>query len=206
MDDDDLRRGKPTVHIAFDEASAVLAGDALLALAFQILCEEPTHPLAQIRAELASELAQASGAAGMAGGQMMDLLDLPMQPDIEFIARLQRLKTGALINWCVDAGAILGQAAADQRTSLKGYAQCLGLAFQIADDLLDVVGNEAAVGKKLRKDAAHGKATFVSLMGVDRARQQAQMLVEQAVDHLRGFGDRAALLRDLARFAIERDR
>ncbi|HEY0012521.1 MAG TPA: farnesyl diphosphate synthase [Allosphingosinicella sp.] len=208
MDDDDLRRGKPTVHRAYDEAIAVLAGDAFLALAFEILADPHTHPSGEVRAELTVELARASGAAGMAGGQMLDLLcESGGRPlDIEAITRLQRLKTGALIAWSVDAGAILGAASPEQRTSLRGYAQNLGLAFQIADDLLDCEGDEATAGKRLRKDEAAGKVTFVSLLGAERARRQAEMLVDQAIDHLRSFGERARLLEAIARFAVNRDR
>jgi farnesyl diphosphate synthase len=208
MDDDDLRRGKPTVHRAYDEATAVLAGDAFLALAFEILADPATHESGEIRAELTVELARASGAAGMAGGQMLDLLSESggAALDMEAITRLQRLKTGALIAWSVDAGAILGGASPEQRTSLRGYAQNLGLAFQIADDLLDREGDEEAAGKRLRKDEAAGKVTFVSLLGAKRARRQAEMLIDQAVEHLRGFGERARLLEAIARFAISRDR
>lgn len=206
MDDDDLRRGKATVHVAFDEATAVLAGDALLALAFEVLCDPQTHPSAEVWAELAGELARAAGAAGMAGGQMLDLLPSDEPHDIEAIARLQRLKTGALIGWSVEAGAILGDAPVEMRTSLRGYAQKLGLAFQIADDLLDVAGNEATVGKRLRKDHEQGKETFVTLLGEERARRQAEMLVEQAIEHLRCFDGRAQLLTEIARFTINRDR
>ena len=206
MDDDDLRRGKPTVHVAFDEATAVLAGDALLAMAFEILCDPQTHPSPQVWAELASELARAAGAFGMAGGQMMDLLPADEPLDMESITRLQRLKTGALIGWSVEAGAILGGAPSDMRTSLRGYAQKLGLAFQIADDLLDVTGDEATVGKRLRKDHEHGKETLVTLLGEQRARRQAEVLIEQAVEHLHCFGGRANLLIELADFVINRDR
>ena len=206
MDDDDLRRGKPTVHVAFDEATAVLAGDALLAMAFGILCDPQTHPSAHVWAQLASELARAAGPFGMAGGQMMDLLPPEEPMDMESIARLQRLKTGALISWSVEAGAILGGASAETRTSLRGYAQKLGLAFQIADDLLDAAGDEAAVGKRLRKDHEQGKENFVTLLGEQRARRQAEVLVEQAIEHLHCFEGRAKLLIDLAQFAINRDR
>ncbi|GAA3907484.1 polyprenyl synthetase family protein [Sphingomonas limnosediminicola] len=206
MDDDDLRRGKPTVHVAFDESTAILAGDSLLALAFEILAGASIHPIADVCAELVRDLAFAAGASGMAGGQMLDLLDDDGPSDIEAIARLQRLKTGALIAWCVEAGAILGGATAEQRTSLRGYAQNLGLAFQIADDLLDEDGDPATVGKRLRKDAGRGKETFVSLLGKDRARQQAEMLVDQAIDHLRSFGESSSLLAEIARFSIDRDR
>jgi farnesyl diphosphate synthase len=206
MDDDDLRRGKPTVHRAFDEATAVLAGDALLALAFEILADPPTHPEPLVRAELSLELARAAGAAGMAGGQMLDLMPPDDAFDFEAITRLQRLKTGALIGWCVEAGAILGHASPEHRTALRGYAYCVGLAFQIADDLLDVDGDEAKAGKKLRKDDSQGKVTFVSLLGVDRARRQADMLVEQAIEHLQPFGPSADTLRTIARFTVRRER
>ena len=206
MDDDDLRRGKPTVHRAFDEATAVLAGDALLALAFETLADPATHPSGEVRAELVMELARAAGASGMAGGQMLDLIADGEALDMEAITRLQRLKTGALIAWSVEAGAILGGASAENRISLRGYAHNLGLAFQIADDLLDCEGDEAAAGKKLRKDEAQGKVTFVSLLGAERARRQAEMLVAQAVEHLHGFGERGRLLAAIARFAISRDR
>ena len=205
MDDDDLRRGKPTVHRAYDEATAVLAGDALLAFGFEILSDPATHPSAEIRCELVRELAVAAGAAGMAGGQMLDLLGPAQQSDFDAISRLQRLKTGALIGWCVDAGAIMGGAGAELRTSLRGYAQCLGLAFQIADDLLDHDGDEGKAGKRLRKDEAQGKATFVSLLGAERARRQAEMLVDQASAHLHAFGARAQLLREIVHFAVRRD-
>jgi farnesyl diphosphate synthase len=204
MDDDDLRRGKPTVHRAFDEATAVLAGDALLALAFEIL-GDPAMPVSgDIRAELVCELARAAGAGGMAGGQMLDLFPTEAL-DLDSITRLQRLKTGALIGWCVEAGAIMGQASAEARTSLRGYAHCLGLAFQIADDLLDQDGDEARVGKKLRKDDDQGKVTFVTVLGVERARRQARLLVDQAREHLQGFGSDADLLAAIARFAVSRD-
>ena len=206
MDDDDLRRGKPTVHIAFDEATAVLAGDSLLALAFEILCDDLTHPSAQVRCELACELARASGAEGMAGGQMLDLLPAKAGMDIEAIARLQRLKTGTLIGWSVEAGAILGSASPEHRTSLRGYAQNLGLAFQITDDLLDVEGDEAVVGKRVGKDQDQAKATLVTLLGVERARQQAAYLAQQAIEHLHCFEGRAGLLVELAEFAVSRKR
>jgi farnesyl diphosphate synthase len=205
MDDDDLRRGKPTVHRAFDEATAVLAGDALLALAFELLANPASHPSGDVRAELVSELARAAGAAGMAGGQMLDLLPGEAM-DLDTITRLQRLKTGALIGWSVEAGAILGGAAPELRTSLRGYAHCVGLAFQIADDLLDHDGDETKAGKRLRKDEEQGKATFVTLLGADRARRQAEILVDQAIEHLRAFAGRAQLLEAVAQFAISRDR
>lgn len=206
MDDDDLRRGKPTVHLAYDEATAVLAGDSLLALAFEILCDPLTHPSGEVRAELACSLAHAAGAHGMAGGQMLDLLPATGGADMDSIARLQRLKTGAIIGWAVEAGAILGMASSDQRTSVRGYAQNLGLAFQIADDLLDAQGAEESVGKRVGKDAAQGKENFVTLLGPERARRQAEILVDQAIDHLRPFEAKADLLVAIARFAVDRDR
>ncbi|GAA4745347.1 polyprenyl synthetase family protein [Sphingomonas daechungensis] len=206
MDDDDLRRGKPTVHVAFDEATAVLAGDSLLALAFEILSDPATHPLAEVRVELVRDLAHAAGAFGMAGGQMLDLLPAYQPADMEAVARLQRLKTGALIGWSVECGAVLGRAGAEERLSLRGYAQNLGLAFQIADDLLDVTGDPSAVGKRLRKDGDQGKETFVTLLGADRARRQAEMLVDQAIEHLHPFAASAELLIAIARFSISRDR
>ena len=206
MDDDELRRGKPTVHVAFDEATAVLAGDSLLALAFEIVTHPMTHPNAESRCELARELAHAAGACGMAGGQMLDLIAMHDKGDLEAVTRLQRLKTGALIGWAIEAGAILGGASVDMKVSLRGYAQKLGLAFQIADDLLDLFGDEATVGKKLRKDEEQSKETSVSILGAERARQQATMLVEQAIEHLRPFGPSAELLAAIARFSIARDR
>ena len=206
MDDDDTRRGKPTLHKAFDEATAVLAGDALQALAFEILADEATHEDPYVRAELVLELARASGPGGMAGGQMMDLVAENETFDLPTTTRLQQLKTGALIGFSVEAGAIMGKASAETRMRLRGYARDLGLAFQIADDLLDVEGESAKTGKAVRKDAEAGKATFVSLLGLDRAKKQAEMLIDQAVGHLHGFGQEADLLRAIARFAIERDR
>jgi farnesyl diphosphate synthase len=205
MDDDDLRRGKPTVHRAFDEATAVLAGDALLALGFEILASPRTHPDGGVRAELTAELARAAGAAGMAGGQMLDLLPPDGAVDIDAVTRLQRLKTGALIGWSVEAGALLGRAEPELRTGLRGYAQCLGLAFQIADDLLDREGSEAKCGKRVGKDQEQGKETFVSLLGPERARRQAGLLVDQAIAHLRPFGAGGRLLASVARFVVERD-
>ena len=206
MDDDDMRRGKPTVHKAFDEATAVLAGDSLHALAFEVLADPATHEDPFARAELVLELARASGPSGMAGGQMMDLAAALTDFDLGATTRLQQLKTGALIGFCLEAGAIMGRIPENQRTPLRGYARDLGLAFQIADDLLDVEGESGKTGKAVGKDAAAGKATFVSLLGVERARTQASMLINQAIDHLHGFGSEGDLLRAIARFAIERDR
>jgi farnesyl diphosphate synthase len=174
MDDDDLRRGKPTVHKAFDEATAVLAGDSLHALAFEILAHEATHKDPQVRSDLVLELSRASGPNGMAGGQMMDLLAENRSLDLPAITRLQQLKTGALIEYAVEAPCILIRLAREARTPYRGYARDVGLAFQITDDLIDHSGSEAAAGKRTGKDARAGKATFVSLFGADRARRQAR--------------------------------
>ena len=206
MDDDDMRRGRPTVHRAYDEATAVLAGDSLHALAFEVLAEPTTHPDPFVRAELTLELAKASGPAGMAGGQMMDLVAEDETFDLPTVTRLQQLKTGALISFCLEAGAILGHVPPEGRRPLRGYARDVGLAFQIADDLLDVEGDAELTGKAVGKDADAGKATFVSLLGVERARAQAAMLVDQALSHLAGFGAEADLLRAIARYVVERDR
>lgn len=206
MDDDDMRRGKPTVHKAFDEATAVLAGDSLHALAFEWLCDPVTSADPFVRAELCCELARAAGPTGMAGGQMMDLAAETANFDLPTVTRLQQLKTGALIAFSVEAGAILARIPPDSRTPLRGYARDIGLAFQIADDIMDVEGDEALAGKALHKDDAAGKATFVTLMGLERAREQAGLLVEQAIAHLAGFGEEATLLRAIARYVVERDR
>jgi farnesyl diphosphate synthase len=205
MDDDDLRRGKPTVHRAFDEATAILAGDSLHALAFEVLADDATHEDPFVRAELIADLARASGPAGMAGGQMMDLAAEETRLDLPSVTRLQQLKTGALIGFCLEAGAIMGRIPPEGRTRLRGYARDVGLAFQITDDILDVEGEEAKTGKRVGKDGAAGKETFVSLLGVERARQQAAILVGQATEYLGSYGAEADLLRAIARFAIERD-
>ena len=206
MDDDDLRRGKPTVHKAFDEATAVLAGDSLHALAFEWLCDPVTSSDPFVRGELCCELARAAGPAGMAGGQMMDLAAETSNFDLPTVTRLQQLKTGALIAFSVEAGAILARIPPDSRTPLRGYARDIGLAFQIADDIMDVEGDEVLAGKALHKDDAAGKATFVTLMGLERAREQATALVDQAIGHLANYGDEATLLRAIARYVVERDR
>ncbi|HEX8668146.1 MAG TPA: farnesyl diphosphate synthase [Allosphingosinicella sp.] len=205
MDDDDLRRGKPTLHRAFGEATAILAGDSLHALAFEILADDATHEDPFVQSELVAELARAAGPAGMAGGQMMDLAAAEGKLDIAAVTRLQQLKTGALIGFCVEAGAIMGRVPPEGRTRLRGYARDVGLAFQIADDLLDEEGEEEKTGKKVGKDRAQGKETFVTLLGHERARCQAELLVAQAIEYLQTFGPEADLLRAVARFAIERD-
>ena len=206
MDDDDLRRGKPTAHRAYDEATAILAGDALQTLAFEILAGEETHEDPFVRCRLVARLAAASGAAGMVGGQMIDLAaESAAEPlDISAITRLQRLKTGALIAAACASGAILGHAGAEGARALEGYAHDLGLAFQIRDDILDVEGDEAETGKKVGKDAAAGKATFVSILGLDGAKARARMLADQAARHLAPFGARAGALALAAEFSISR--
>jgi len=206
MDDDDMRRGKPTVHRAFDDATAVLAGDSLHALAFEILASPQTHPDPFVRGELVSTLALASGPEGMAGGQMMDIEAENATFDLQTVMRLQALKTGALIAASVEMGAILGRIPPEGRTHLRGYARDIGLAFQIADDILDVEGDPELAGKALQKDADAGKGTFVSLMGLERAKQQAEMLVAQANEHLSCYGSEANLLRAIANYITERDR
>jgi farnesyl diphosphate synthase len=207
MDDDDLRRGKPSCHKQFDEATAILAGDALQALAFEVLADIDTHGDPAVRAHLVVDLAKASGAHGMVGGQMLDLIAEQQSAEamsIGAITRLQRLKTGALISFACTAGAILGKAAEPMRNALSAYAHDLGLAFQIVDDLLDVEGDPSVVGKATGKDAAAGKATFVSILGLERARAQASMLARQAAAHLEPFGDKADLLRQAANFVVSR--
>ncbi len=205
MDDDDMRRGKPTVHRAYGEATAVLAGDSLHALAFEILASTDTHSDPFVRSELIATLALASGPDGMAGGQMMDLAAETSDFDLATVTRLQALKTGALISASVEMGAILGRLPPEGRTHLRGYARDIGLAFQIADDILDIEGDEELAGKALHKDDAAGKATFVSLMGLERAREQAALLVDQAVEHLSSYGKEADLLRAVAHYITERD-
>lgn len=204
MDDDDLRRGRPTCHRQFDEATALLAGDALLTRAFDVLAAEPTHADPAVRCALVAELAHAAGAAGMVGGQMIDLRAAELNMDVAAITRLQQMKTGRLIGFSCEAGAVLAKASANLRQALRNYAHDLGLAFQIADDLLDVEGDAAQVGKRVGKDSDAGKATFVSLLGIERARAQARLLADQACAHLDPFGDKADLLRATARFVVER--
>jgi farnesyl diphosphate synthase len=204
MDNADLRRGKPTCHKQYDEATAVLAGDALLTLAFGVLGDAKTHGDPQVRCDLIATLAHAAGALGMCGGQQFDLMAEKMKLDIGAITRLQRLKTGELIAWSCEAGAILGKQPQEIRHRLQLYAHDLGLAFQIADDLLDAEGSEAVVGKSVGRDADAGKATFVSILGIDRARAQAALLADQAAKHLDLFGEKGKLLQDAARFVVER--
>jgi farnesyl diphosphate synthase len=206
MDDDDLRRGRPTCHKQFDEATAILAGDALLTLAFEVLAHPETHPDPAVRSELVTALAAAAGAVGMAGGQMFDLAAEQNGRSFSLadITRLQAMKTGRLIGFACEAGAILGTASGDRRAALARYARDLGLAFQIADDLLDAEGSEAEVGKKLGKDEAAGKATFITHLGRDGARKKAQALALAAVSHLEIFPYKTQTLQSIARFVVER--
>ena len=204
MDDDDMRRGRPTVHKAFEEATAILAGDGLLTRAFEVLADPATHLDGAVRCALVAALARAAGAEGMVGGQMIDLAVEHRATGIGEITRLQRLKTGALIHFSCSAGPIMAHAPAQLRDAMHFYAQDFGLAFQMADDLLDVEGDAAALGKATGKDAGRGKATFVSLLGVERAREQAARLADQAAAHLASFGPDADRLRQLARWAVER--
>lgn len=204
MDNDDLRRGKPTNHIVFGEAAAILAGDGLLTFAFQILSGAKTHADPAVRCELISALAQASGAWGMVGGQMMDLESENKQLTVDEIIRLQRLKTGELFAVSCEAGAILGKAPSMMRKLMRAYAHDMGLAFQITDDLLDVEGTRVQTGKGVRKDKIAGKATLVSGIGVERAREHAQILIRQAISYLDVFDKKADNLRALAEFVISR--
>ena len=205
MDDDETRHGKPTIHRAFDEATAVLAGDALHDLAFELLADPVTSGDPFTRIELVAALTSASGYQGMAGGQMMDIVAEGQDFDLPTVTRLQQLKTGALLCASVEMGAILGKLPPEGRAHLRGFARDIGLAFQIADDLLDHEGDEAAAGKALRKDAGAGKQTFVSLLGPERARAQAQALADQAVAQLAQHGKEAELLRAVARYIVERN-
>ena len=204
MDDDDLRRGKPTTHKAFDEATAILAGDALLTYAFEILSDEATHPNAAIRMKLVSGLARASGLAGMVGGQMLDIeAETSAAAALSDITLIQSLKTGALFSYACEAGAILG--AADP-APLRRYAEKIGLAFQIADDILDVESTPEALGKATQKDKGKGKATFVDLLGLAEAKSRAASLVAEAINSLSPYGDKADVLNEAARFIVARQK
>ena len=205
MDDDDMRRGRPSLHKAYDEATAILAGDALLTLAFELLADEATHADAEVRAKLVAGLAKAAGMRGMVGGQMMDMLSPDLALDAGGLTRLQKMKTGALISFAVEAGAALGKAGDAPQHALVNYAHDIGLAFQIYDDVLDVEGASATLGKSAGKDAASGKVTFASLLGTERARAQARLLVDQAINHLDIFGPEADALRQAAEFVIQRE-
>ncbi|MGB3627106.1 MAG: polyprenyl synthetase family protein [Henriciella sp.] len=204
MDDDDLRRGQPTVHKAFGEATAVLAGDALLTLAFKILANEDTHSDPAIRLKLVERLADAAGARGMVGGQMIDMLEDESPRDLNTITRMQRMKTGALISYSVEAAGIIGGASENARHALAGFAQDLGLAYQIADDLLDATGDQAVVGKTVRSDAVAGKANFVTILGVEGARERVRLLAAQAKQHLAFFRSRAHILLQSVDYVLDR--
>ena len=204
MDDDDFRRGQPTVHKAFDEATAVLAGDALLTLAFKILASTETHDDASVRAMLIERLADSSGARGMVGGQMIDMLESDSPRDLNTITRMQRLKTGALISYATEAAAIVGRAREAERNALAGFSNDLGLAYQIADDLLDATGSEDRAGKPLRTDEAAGKANFVTILGIEGARQRVRILAAQAKEHLAIFREKAHILLQSVDFVLDR--
>ena len=204
MDDDDLRRGQPTCHKKFDEATAILAGDSLLTLAFELAAAPDGHPDPAVRAEIVHSFAIAAGGVGMAGGQMMDLAAAEGDLDLAAVTRLQVRKTGALFRFSCTAGAILAKRQGAEREALGRYADNIGLAFQIADDLLDVEGSESDLGKAVGKDAAAGKATFVDLLGREQARLRATQLAEDAVMALAPFGEAADLLRDMARYIVAR--
>ncbi len=204
MDDSDTRRGKPATHKQFDEATAILAGDGLLTAAFEVLVDPATHSDPRIRLGLVECLAKAAGPNGMVGGQMLDLIAETTQFDIGAITRLQRMKTGEMIAASCVMGGILGNASPPQRQALVNYAHAVGLAFQIVDDLLDAEGDPEQMGKPARKDAVANKATFVSVLGADRARQQAQILIDQAIGHLRMFDGRGEDLEQIAQFVVTR--
>jgi len=204
MDNADMRRGVPTVHIKFDEATAILAGDALLTLAFEVLSDRETHPDPYVRMELVRKLAEASGPQGMVGGQMLDLIGETEEFDLGTISRMQRMKTGKLMAFACEAGAILGKADDVHKKALNNYAFDLGLAFQVTDDILDVEEPAAMTGKPANQDEKAGKSTFVSTMGKDQAKGRAEMLVQQSCRHLNVFEGRADMLKELAKYVLER--
>jgi farnesyl diphosphate synthase len=204
MDDGELRRGRPTVHRQFDEATAILAGDGLLTHAFDVLADPLTHPQAEVRIALVAGLARAAGPLGMVEGQMLDLIAETTRFDLDEIIRLQGMKTGAIIVFGCEAGAILGEASGADREALRGYGRDIGLVFQITDDLLDIEGSEEVVGKSVGRDVAAGKATFVSLLGHAGARSEARSIADRAVAQLDRFGPRAQTLRGLAAFVLNR--
>jgi len=204
MDNDDLRRGKPTVHKAFDEATAILAGDGLLTLAFDILANEKTELSEKTRLTLIGALARASGIGGMVGGQALDLQAETQKPDEHGIITLQAMKTGALIRYACEAGAIIGNATAEDRERLSSFGAAIGLAFQLADDILDITADTASLGKTAGKDITADKATLVALRGIDWAKSQLTGLIEQAETLLQPFGKKADILRKTAEFVANR--
>ncbi len=204
IDNDDLRRGQPSSHKKFGEATAILAGDALLTFAFEVLADEGTHRDAAVRIELVEAVSKAAGFAGMVGGQVIDILAANQKLDFNEIVRLQRMKTGALFAISCEAGAILGRAPRNLRNALRAYANNLGLAFQITDDLLDAEGTREETGKNVGKDKNAGKATLVSCLGIEQAREHSRMLAIQAIEHLGVFGEQANLLKVLAQYVITR--
>jgi farnesyl diphosphate synthase len=206
MDNDDLRRGKPSCHKQFDEATAILAGDALLTQAFEVLVDEETHPDPRVGTQLVRAMASAAGPHGMVGGQMIDLAGEGQSLSEAQVTHLHLLKTGRMFAFACEAGAILGKAPTSMRMGLRAYAHDMGLAFQIKDDLLDVEASSADLGKTAGKDVEQEKSTFVKLLGLEQARAQAQMLCDQAIDHLDVFDDEAESLRAVARFVIDRQR
>jgi len=204
MDDSDRRRGKPTIHKKYDEATAVLAGDALLTLAFEVIADRDTHPDPHVRIELCRKLAIASGGHGMVGGQMLDLIGENEEFDLGTISRMQRMKTGKLMAFACEAGAILGKADESHKKALCNYAYDLGLAFQVTDDVLDVEADPNETGKPANQDEQAGKSTFVSTMGKEQAKMRAEMLAHQAVRHLHTFSNRGEMLKELAMYVLER--
>ena len=208
MDNDDLRRGKPTCHKAFDEATAILAGDGLLTHVFEVLSDERTHENANIRCELIKYISSAAGAKdGMIAGQMLDLYAENLSKDKhdnKLVENIEMMKTGRLLRYACEAGAILGEASKDKRDALVEYSRKIGMAFQIADDILDVEGDQKLVGKTLRKDDDQGKITFVSLYGIGKAKEMSQKLIDEAIDIISVFGEKADILKSLARYIITR--
>lgn len=204
MDNSDTRRGKPTIHKQYDEATAILAGDALLTLAFEVVADRDTHPDPHVRVELTRKLAQAAGGHGMVGGQTLDLIGEKEEFDLGTISRMQRMKTGKLFAFACEAGAILGKADEVHKKALCNYAYDLGLAFQVTDDVLDVEADPSVIGKPANQDEQAGKSTFVSTMGKEQAKMRAEMLAHQAVRHLHMFSGRGEMLKELAMYVLER--
>lgn len=204
MDNADTRRGKPSTHKAYDEASAILAGDALIPLAFEVLSAPETHPDPRVRCDLVSTLAKAIGGHGLVGGQMLDLIGENEEFDVGTISRMQRMKTGMLFAFACESGAILGKSDEPHRRALRQYAYDLGLAFQVTDDILDIEADPEELGKDVGQDEAANKSTFVTTLGKDQAKQRAEMLIQQSTRHLHVFRNRATILKDIALYVLER--